>query len=162
VTKSSGDAISRLMDAIAASREATDRQLSVLAAKVEQTTQNVDRMGQNIDRMGQNIDRMEQNVDRAMLGMQQTADRIERHVNDAVVGMQQSADRIELQVGLMSEHLTAIDIKIERLADRISELTNAVNGHLEVAKQQALNIGELTKLVAAQTNMVATFMSRSS
>ncbi|WP_243146933.1 hypothetical protein [Scytonema sp. UIC 10036] len=83
--------------------------------------------------------------------------------------MQQSADRIEHQVGLMSEHLTAIDIKIERLgdkidrlADRISELTNAVNGHLEVAKQQALNIGELTKLVVAQTNMVATFMSRSS
>jgi uncharacterized coiled-coil protein SlyX len=81
--------------------------------------------------------------------------------------MQQSTDRVEHQVGVLSEHLTALDIKIERLtdkidrlADRIDELTRAINGHLEVALQQSANIAELTKLVAAQANTVATLISR--
>ncbi len=95
------------------------------------------------------VERTTQNVDRALEGMQRSADR-----------MEQSADRIEHQVGLMSEHLTAIDIKIERLTDQIRELTNAVNGHLRVAEKQADNITELTKLVAIQANTVATLISR--
>jgi uncharacterized coiled-coil protein SlyX len=60
----------------------------------------------------------------------------------------------------MSEHLTAIDIKIDRLTDQIRELTNAVNGHLRVAEKQADNISELTKLVATQANTVAILISR--
>lgn len=96
------------------------------------------------------VERTSQNVDRAVSGMQQSADRIE-----------QSSLRVEQQVGVMSEHMTAIDIKIERLTDQIVELTKAVNGHLEVAKQQSTNIGELTKLVAIQANTVATLISRS-
>ncbi len=95
------------------------------------------------------VERTTQNVDRALEGMQRSADR-----------MEQSADRIEHQVGLMSEHLTAIDIKIERLTDQIRELTNAVNGHLRVAEKQADNITELTKLVATQANTVAILISR--
>ncbi|MEC4818488.1 MAG: hypothetical protein SAK29_35240 [Scytonema sp. PMC 1069.18] len=148
MTDFSSNVINRVMEAISASREVSDRQLSALAATVERTSQN---------------------VDRTLEGIQQTTDRIERHVNDTVLGMRESADRIEIQVGLMSEHLTAIDLKIERLgdkidglADRISELTSAVNGHLEVAKQQALNISELTKLVVAQTNTVTMLISRTS
>lgn len=142
MTEPSSKAINRLAELIAVSREATDRQLSALATTVEQTTRN---------------------VDHALEGIRQSADRMEQSANR----MEQSADRIEHQVGRMSEHLTAIDIKIERvadkierLADRIDELTKAVNGHLEVAKQQSANIAELTKLVAAQANTVATLISR--
>ncbi|NET59538.1 MAG: hypothetical protein F6K47_26350 [Symploca sp. SIO2E6] len=124
----SSDAIERLTEAIAASRELTDRQLNALAATVERTSQKVERTNQNVDR--------------------------------AVAGMQQSADRIEHQVGLMSEHLTAFDIKIEGLDHRIEELTNAINGHLKVAEKQADNITELTKLVTSQANMVATLINR--
>jgi archaellum component FlaC len=102
-----------------------------------------------IDALQAAVERTTQNVDRAVEAMQQSADRIE-----------QSANRVEHQVGVLSEHLTAIDIKIERLADRIDELTRAVNGHLEVAKQQSANISELTKLVAIQANTVATLISR--
>jgi archaellum component FlaC len=146
MTEPSSNAINRLTEAMAANREVTDRQLRALATMVEQTTQN---------------------VDRALEGMRQSTERIERHVDRALEGMQQSADRIEHQVGVMSEHLTAIDLKIERLtdkierlADRIDELTKAINGHLEVAKQQSTNIAELTKLVATQANTVAMLISR--
>ena len=146
MTEPSSKAINRITDLIALSRETTDRQLAALASTVEQTTRNVDHA---LEGIRQSADRMEQ-----------SAERVERQLERAVEGMQQSADRIEHQVGVMSEHLTAIDIKIERLADRIDELTKAVNGHLEVAKQQSANITELTKLVAAQANTVATLISR--
>ena len=109
-----------------------------------------------LEALAATVERTSQNVDRALEGMRQSADR-----------MEQSAERVERQVGLMSEHLTAIDIKNERLADkidrradRIDELTKAVNGHLEVAKLQSANISELTKLVAIQANTVATLISR--
>ena len=102
-----------------------------------------------IDALNAAVERTTQNVDRALEGMQRYSDR-----------MEQSANRIEHQVGLMSEHLTAIDIKIERLTDQIRELTNAVNGHLRVAEKQADNITELTKLVATQANTVAILISR--
>lgn len=142
MTEPSSKAINRLAELIAVSREATDRQLAALATTVEQTTRN---------------------VDHALEGIRQSADRIEQSANR----MEQSAERVEHQVGVMSEHLTAIDIKIERLADKIDgladqirELTKAVNGHLEVAKQQSTNIAELTKLVATQANTVAMLISR--
>jgi methyl-accepting chemotaxis protein len=102
-----------------------------------------------IDALNAAVERTTQNVDRALEGMQRYSDR-----------MEQSANRIEHQVGLMSEHLTALDIKIERLTDQIRELTNAVNGHLRVAEKQAENITELTKLVATQANTVAILISR--
>ncbi len=95
------------------------------------------------------VEKSNQNIARAVEEIKQSAFRIE-----------QSAERVEQQVGLMSEHLTAIDIKIERLADRIDELRRAVDGHLEVAKQQSLNIAELTKLVATQANTFAMLLSR--
>ena len=127
--------IQSLIDSIAASREVADRQIAALNAAVDRTEAAVERTTQNVDR--------------------------------AVMEMRQSADRIEHQVGLMSEHLTRIDLKIEQLADRIHELTIAVNGHLRVAEQQAINIskqadniGELTKLVAAQANTVAAMINR--
>lgn len=142
MTEPSSQAINRLTELIAVSREATDRQLSALATTVEQTTRN---------------------VDHALEGIRQSADRMEQSANR----MEQSVERIEHQVGRMSEHLTAIDIKIERLADKIDrladqirELTNAVNGHLRVAEKQADNITELTKLVATQANTVAMLISR--
>jgi archaellum component FlaC len=128
MSEPSSNAIQRLTEAIAASREVADRRIDALNAAVERTTQN---------------------VDRALEGMQRSTDR-----------MEQSADRIEHQVGLMSEHHTAIDIKIEQLADQIRELTNAVNAHLRVAEKQSDNIAELTKLVAIQANTVATLISR--
>jgi chromosome segregation ATPase len=102
-----------------------------------------------IDALQAAVERTTQNVDRAVEAMQQSADRIE-----------QSANRVEHQVGVLSEHLTAIDIKIERLTDQIRELVGAVNGHLRVAEKQADNIAELTKLVAIQANTVATLISR--
>src|SRR4028118_290067 len=102
-----------------------------------------------IDALQAAVERTTQNVDRAVEAMQQSADRIE-----------QSANRVEHQVGVLSEHLTAIDIKIERLTDQIRELVSAVNGHLRVAEKQADNIAELTKLVAIQANTVATLISR--
>lgn len=95
------------------------------------------------------VERTSQNVDRALAGIEQSADRIE-----------QSSLRVEQQVGVMSEHLMAIDIKIERLTDEIRELTRAVNSHLKVAEKQAENITELTKLVAIQANTVATLISK--
>ena len=104
-----------------------------------------------IEALNAAVERTTQNVDRALEGMQRSADR-----------MEQSANRIEHQVGLMSEHLTAIDFNIDRLTDQIRELTNAVNGHLRVAEKQADNISELTKLVATQANTVAILISRTS
>ncbi|NEP58761.1 MAG: hypothetical protein F6K31_17370 [Symploca sp. SIO2G7] len=135
MTQPSSNAIGRLTEAIAASRELTDRQLSALAATVEKASQTAERTNQTVERTNQNIDR-------------------------AVEGMQQSADRIERQVGLMSEHLTTIDIKIEGLAERIDALMSSINGHLKVAEKQADNITELTKLVAIQANTVATLINR--
>lgn len=135
MTKPTRSAVDSLADLISASREITDRQITTLNASIERTNQAVERTSQN--------------VERAVLEIRQSADRIE-----------QSSLRVEQQVGAMSEHLTAIDIKIERLTDQIVELTKAVNGHLEVAKQQSNNIGELTKLVAIQANTVATIISR--
>lgn len=125
------------------SSKAIDRLMESVAASRE--------IGERrIEALSAVVERTSQNVDRAVSGMQQSADRIE-----------QSSLRVEQQVGVMSEHMTAIDIKIERLTDQIVELTKAVNGHLEVAKQQSTNIGELTKLVAIQANTVATLISRS-
>ena len=153
MTEPSSNVIRQLTEAIAASREVADRRIDAIQAAVEKTSQNVSLA----------VEGMQRSADR----MEQSADRIERQVSLAVEGMQQSADRVEYQVGVLSEHLTAIDIKIERLADkidrladRIDELTKAVNGHLEVAKQQSANISELTKLVAIQANTVATLISR--
>jgi len=54
MTEPSSNLIGRLTEAIAASRELTDRQLNALAAKVKRTSQN---------------------VDRAVAGVQQSADR---------------------------------------------------------------------------------------
>lgn len=129
MTEPSSDVIQRLTEAMAASREVVDRQLSALA-----TT-----------------------VDFAVSEIRQSATQ-----------MQQSAARIEHQVGVMSEHLTANDLKLERLADRIYELTNAVNAHLRIAEKQTDNIAELTKLVVAaqastaatQANTVVTLINR--
>ena len=128
MTEPSSNAIQRLTEAIAASREVTDRQIAALNAVVERTSQN---------------------VDRAAAQMQQSAAQMQQ----SAAQMQQSAARIEHQVGLMSEHLTAIDIKLERLIE-------ALTAHLRIAEKQADNIAELTKLVAAQANTVAALISR--
>ena len=83
------------------------------------------------------VERTSQNVDRAVEEMKQSAQNMER-----------SADRVERQVGLMSEHLTAIDIKLERLID-------AIGLHLKIADKQTDNIAELTKLVTALISRAA-------
>ncbi len=44
--------------------------------------------------------------------------------------------------------------------NQLDELTKAINGDLKVAKKQADNITELTKLVATQANTVAMLISR--
>lgn len=121
MTEPSSKAIDRLVDAVAASREAGERRIEALERVVEKSNQNVVR---------------------------------------AVEEIKQSAERVERQVGVMSEHLTAIDIKIELLTDQIRELVSAVNGHLRVAEKQADNIAELTKLVASQANTVNMLISR--
>ena len=142
MTKPTRSAIDSLADLISASRETTDRQISTLNASIERTNQAVEKTSQDVDKaVGE--------MQLAATSMAHSATRIE-----------QTAERIEQQVGVMSEHLTVIDIKIERLADQIVELTKAVNGHLEVAKQQSTNISELTKLVAIQANTVATLINR--
>lgn len=142
MTRPTRSAIESLADLISASRETAERQMSSLNAAVERTTQNVDRAVEEMKQSAQNIER--------------SANRIE-----------QSSLRVEQQVGVMSEHLTAIDIKIERLTDRIDRLAAAIerqaqsiDGHLDIAKQQSVNITELTKLVAIQANTVATLISR--
>ncbi|MUG99751.1 hypothetical protein F7734_48710 [Scytonema sp. UIC 10036] len=52
-------------------------------------------------------------------------------------------------INRLMDAIAASRDRVGQNIDRISELTSAVNGHLEVAKQQALNISELTKLVVA-------------
>lgn len=125
------------------SSKAIDRLVEAVAASRE--------VGERrIEALNAVVERTSQNVDRALDGLWQSANR-----------MEQSAERIENQVGVMSEHLTAIDIKIERLTDQIAELNKAVNGHLRVTEKQADNIAELTKLVAAQANTVAALINQS-
>lgn len=124
------------------SSKAMDRLAEAITAGREVTDR-------RIEALAATVERTSQNVDRAVEKMQQSADR-----------MEQSAERVERQVGVMSEHLTAIDIKIELLTDQIRELVSAVNGHIRVAEKQADNITELTKLVATQANTVAMLISR--
>lgn len=99
-------------------------------------------------------------AERQMSNLNAAVERTTQNVDRAVEEIKQSVDRIEHQVGVMSERSTLVDIKIERLADQIRELTNAVNGHLRVAEKQADNITELTKLVAIQANTVAALINR--
>ena len=171
MTELSSNIIRQLTEAMAPNRETTDRQLNTLAATVEKTSHNLDRavsrMEESGSRLEQSASRIEQQIDRALIGMQQSADRIEQQVERGLVGMEQSANRIEQQVGVMSEHLMAIDIKIERLTDRIDRLSavverlaQSIDGHLEIAKQQSINISELTRLVATQANTVAILINR--
>lgn len=112
-------------------------------------------------------ERRDQALERAIESSNQTVTRAVDEIRLSASNMAQSANRVEQQVGVMSEHMMAIDIKIERLTDRIDRLAavierqaQSIDGHLEIAKQQSVNITELTKLVAIQANTVATLISR--
>jgi methyl-accepting chemotaxis protein len=126
----------------------------------EPSNKAIDRLMESVALSREVGERRDQALERAIDSSNQTVTRAVDEIRGSATSMAQSADRIEQQVGRMSEHLMAIDIKIERLTDEIRELTRAVNSHLKVAEKQADNISELTKLVAIQANTVATLISR--
>ncbi|MEB3292170.1 MAG: hypothetical protein VKJ24_03325 [Synechococcales bacterium] len=75
------------------------------------------------------------------------------HLTVSVDRMSQSVDRLGNTVDRMAA-------SVDRMSQFVDRITQSVDGHLEVARQQAINIAELTKLVATQANTVNRLIDR--
>jgi methyl-accepting chemotaxis protein len=75
------------------------------------------------------------------------------HLTTTVDRMAQSIDRMSGSVDRSSG-------SIDRMAQAVERLSESVDGHLQIARQQSMNIAELTKLVANQSNTVNRLIDR--
>jgi methyl-accepting chemotaxis protein len=109
MTEPSSNAINRLADLIAVSREATDQQLAALATTVEQTTRNVDRAVEAIqrsaDRIEHQVGRMSEHLTAIDIKIEQLTDQIDR-----------LAQTIADQGRVASENATTARIQSENVA----------------------------------------------
>lgn len=87
-------------------------------------------------------------------------DYLHRDVGDILKSVASNLDALTIQVAQMNAGVKENSRNIDRLTVRIDNLTQSVEGHLQVAQQQALNIGELSKLVATQAATVNRLLDR--
>ena len=75
----------------------------------------------------------------------------------------QLGQKIE-DLAVQMSHLTASVDQMSRsvsvMAKSVDRISQSVDGHLQVSQQQSLNIAELTKLVASQSNPVNRLIDR--
>jgi uncharacterized protein YoxC len=75
------------------------------------------------------------------------------HLTTSVDQMSQSITRMSASIDQMGNAVT-------QMAQSVDRISQAVDGHLQVSQQQSLNIAELTKLVASQSNTVNRLIDR--
>lgn len=71
-----------------------------------------------------------------------------------------SVDQMSESITRMSGSIDQMGISIALMAQSVDRIAQSVDGHLQVSQQQSLNIAELTKLVASQSNTVNRLIDR--
>jgi methyl-accepting chemotaxis protein len=79
---------------------------------------------------------------------------LEQRLTVKLDSIAQNLETITDQLGRMTEHLTRLENLADRVLGAIDKQTDAINNHLKLAEQQAVNISELSKLVATQAATV--------
>lgn len=93
---------------------------------------------------------------------------LSREANDrAFERVRESIDALTQQITLQSQNIGRLEAALEKTNGAIERLTNAVDSHLglarqqnETAKMQAANISDLTRLVATQAETVNRLLER--
>jgi methyl-accepting chemotaxis protein len=72
----------------------------------------------------------------------------------------QKIEDLAVQVSHLTTSVDQMSRSVTLMAQSVDRIANSVEGHLQVAQQQSLNIAELTKLVASQSNTVNCLIDR--
>jgi methyl-accepting chemotaxis protein len=72
----------------------------------------------------------------------------------------QKIEDLAVQVSHLTTSVDQMSRSVTLMAQSVDRIANSVEGHLQVAQQQSLNIAELTKLVASQSNTVNRLIDR--
>lgn len=72
----------------------------------------------------------------------------------------QKIEDLAVQVSHLTTSVDQMSRSVTLMAQSVDRISQAVDGHLQVSQQQSLNIAELTKLVASQSNTVNRLIDR--
>jgi methyl-accepting chemotaxis protein len=81
-------------------------------------------------------------------------------LGDKIEDLAGQVSHLTTTVERMSVSIDTMSLSVDRMAHAIDRMAHAIDGNLQVSQQQAMNISELTKLVASQSNTVNRLIDR--
>lgn len=72
----------------------------------------------------------------------------------------QKIEDLAVQVSHLTASVDQMSRSVSVMAKSVDRISQSIDGHLQVSQQQSLNIAELTKLVASQSNTVNRLIDR--
>ncbi len=101
-----------------------------------------------------------QNMIEAMQVSREVHDRRFDQLGQKIEDLAVQVSHLTTSVDQMSQSVAAMAQSVDRSSKSIDRIAQSVDGHLQVSQQQSLNIAELTKLVASQSNTVNRLIDR--